>query len=348
VTASTFADNPTQGDVRPATVPQTLIVPPHGGEEYRILNGRTRIKIAREQTTGGALSIVEQMLPPGGGPLTHVHGNEDEGFYVLEGKITFYFADGPVAATAGTFLHSPQGALHTWRNESREPARMLGLFFPGGFEGYFREVGNPSSYTGPEMTLEEFKHRSVVSGTRFGIRYFFPGEAATGSTGDNHVSRPGEGESLFVVRNHVTIKAGAGQTGSKYVLWEENIPPGALVPMHVHHEEDEAGYILSGELTWLMPDGSPVCAAAGSTVYSPRETPHAWRNDADDVVRMVFVATPSGMDSFFRMAGDPAPPVPPATRDGYPAFAPEMETRLIDAALRHGMELAGKPAAAHD
>jgi quercetin dioxygenase-like cupin family protein len=331
------------------TAPRPLLLPPDGGEEYRILNGRTLIKVAREQTTYGAFSMVEQMLPPGGGPLTHVHGKEDEGFYVLEGDVTFYFADGPpVAATAGTFLHSPQGALHTWRNESRAPARMLGLFFPGGFEGYFREVGRPVGDAGPEITLDEFKRRSVASGTRYGIRYFLPGDAAIGSAVGNHVSRPGEGENLYVARNHVTIKAGAAQTGGRYVFWEDNIPPGARVPLHVHQNEDEMAYILSGELTWTMPDGGSARLSPGSTVYSPKGTPHGWRNDTGDVVRMVFLATPSGMDSFFRAAGAPAPIAPPSTTEGYPILAPEMETRLMDAALRHGIKLAGPATTVRD
>ncbi len=49
----------------------------------------------------GQYALWEAIVPPGGGPPPHTHSREEEGFYVLEGEITFYVEGQPFVATAG-------------------------------------------------------------------------------------------------------------------------------------------------------------------------------------------------------------------------------------------------------
>src|SRR3954465_4651871 len=85
----------------------------------------------------------EAIVPPGGGPPPHVHSREEEGFYVLEGEITFTIGDRRLVASAGTFASMPVGTPHSFKNESGRPARMLISVAPAGLEKMFFEVGVP-------------------------------------------------------------------------------------------------------------------------------------------------------------------------------------------------------------
>ena len=81
----------------------TINVPPQGrtigvvGDVYRFL--------ATGEDTNGKYAMWEAIVPPGGGPPPHVHSREEEGFFILEGEITFTVNGEKVVAKAGTFAN---------------------------------------------------------------------------------------------------------------------------------------------------------------------------------------------------------------------------------------------------
>src|SRR4051794_27224184 len=87
------------------------------GDVYRFL--------ATGEDTSGKYALFEAIVSPGGGPPPHVHSREEEGFYVLEGEITFTVNGERVVAVAGTFANMPVGTPHGFRNESDRLVRML-------------------------------------------------------------------------------------------------------------------------------------------------------------------------------------------------------------------------------
>ena len=103
------------------------------GDVYRFL--------ATGEDTNGKYALWEALVPPGGGPPPHVHSREEEGFYVLEGEITFTINGERVVATAGMFANMPVGTPHSFKNESNKPAKMLISVAPPGLEKMFMEVG---------------------------------------------------------------------------------------------------------------------------------------------------------------------------------------------------------------
>ncbi|MBC7967564.1 MAG: cupin domain-containing protein [Fuerstia sp.] len=105
------------------------------GDVYRFL--------ATGADTNGKYAMWEAIVPPGGGPPPHVHSREEEGFYVLEGEITFRIGDERVVAKAGMFANMPVGTPHSFRNETDKPAKMLISIAPAGLEHMFFEVGVP-------------------------------------------------------------------------------------------------------------------------------------------------------------------------------------------------------------
>ena len=92
--------------------------------------------------TGGGFSLVEHPIPPRTlcAPL-HKHSREDEYSYVLEGRMGALLGDDVVYADAGDFVFKPRDQWHTFWNAGDEPCRILEIISPGGFEGFFDEVG---------------------------------------------------------------------------------------------------------------------------------------------------------------------------------------------------------------
>jgi quercetin dioxygenase-like cupin family protein len=92
--------------------------------------------------TGGQFALVEHPLEPRalGAPM-HRHTNEDEYSYVIEGRMGAQLGEEVVFAEPGDLVFKPRGQWHTFWNPGDEPARLLELISPPGFENYFREMG---------------------------------------------------------------------------------------------------------------------------------------------------------------------------------------------------------------
>lgn len=95
---------------------------------------------ATAEDTSGAYSLREFSTPPGGrGARPHVHRNEDEAFYVLEGEITFEVGTIVVPARPGTFVLAPRGVVHCYRNTGLTHARWLTICSPPSTGRVFEE-----------------------------------------------------------------------------------------------------------------------------------------------------------------------------------------------------------------
>ena len=115
------------------------VVKGEGGKLLNVLGDPVTIKL-RGADTGGTFSQVLAGAEPNGGPPLHVHHNEDEAFYVLEGELEIRVGDELHAATPGTLVYGPKGIPHTFRNVGQTPAKMLVTLIPAGFERFFEEV----------------------------------------------------------------------------------------------------------------------------------------------------------------------------------------------------------------
>ena len=117
---------------------------PGEGEAWWWMGGLATVKATAEQT-GGRYTLVEILVPefPMEESLLHVHHFEDEGFYILEGEMTFYVGDETIKASPGSFLFGPQDVPHAFSVDSG-PARLMFLLSPAGMEGAIREMGEPA------------------------------------------------------------------------------------------------------------------------------------------------------------------------------------------------------------
>jgi mannose-6-phosphate isomerase-like protein (cupin superfamily) len=91
--------------------------------------------------SGGGFSLVEHPMPSRvlGAPL-HRHSREDEYSYVLEGRVGALLGDEVVYGEPGDLIFKPRSQWHTFWNAGDEPARILEIISPGGFEAYFERL----------------------------------------------------------------------------------------------------------------------------------------------------------------------------------------------------------------
>lgn len=97
------------------------------------------------EDTGGAYSLTEHRIPPGGETPYHVHHDEEEVVYVVEGELSAVTEDGSEPVTEGQTVVVPRGAPHGLRATGEEPATILVICSPPGLEEFFHEAGEPAA-----------------------------------------------------------------------------------------------------------------------------------------------------------------------------------------------------------
>lgn len=147
---------------------------PGEGRRIWIVGDEIEFK-ATGDDTGGQFALLEVLAKPGGGPPPHIHRNEDEFWYVLDGEFEILQGKHTVRATAGTYAYVPRGMVHRFENVGDAPARVLVGFSPAGFERFFFEAGVPAVEGGtpPPLGPEEIE-RSNVAAAKYGMELRWP------------------------------------------------------------------------------------------------------------------------------------------------------------------------------
>jgi len=142
------------------------------GPQLWFLDTRMSVKAGAEQT-GGAFTLIEWAAPAGFGPPLHLHHNEDEAFYVLDGEIVIDCGDRRFTAGPGDFAFLPRGIPHTFV-VTAGPVRGLQITTPSGFEEFIAELGRPAERPGlPEPSAPDVP-RLIAAGQRFGHEILGP------------------------------------------------------------------------------------------------------------------------------------------------------------------------------
>ncbi len=119
-------------------------------------------------------------------------------------------------------------------------------------------------------------------------------------------------EALIWMGELTLLKATGETSGGQYSIAEVYATPEGLVPLHVHHREDEAFYVLEGELTVEI-GGAAYEAGPGSFVFGPRDVPHRYQVKSPSA-KLLMIFSPAGFEGFIRATSTPAksltPPVP--------------------------------------
>jgi quercetin dioxygenase-like cupin family protein len=149
----------------------------------------------------------------------------------------------------------------------------------------------------------------------------------------------GSARAYSAVGDRYLMLATGEQTGGAYCLAEAFVPPGGGPPPHYHTREEEAFYVLEGEVTFTV-DGKTVLGMPGTFVQIPRGTPHAFKNRSSAPARMLIQCSPAGFEKFMaafatELPSADAPPLPPR--------ADEIE-KLLRIAPEYGVVMLTPPA----
>jgi quercetin dioxygenase-like cupin family protein len=143
-----------------------------------------------------------------------------------------------------------------------------------------------------------------------------------------------EGEARWWFSGLAVIRATGADTGGQMTIVEMTEPPGTEAPLHVHHREDEAFFILEGSATLQVGDET-FEVSAGDYAFGPRDIPHRY-TVGEEGCRMLFICTPGGnFENVVREMSVPAASrtLPPPTDE-----EPDME-RIAAIAEANGCEL---------
>jgi quercetin dioxygenase-like cupin family protein len=144
------------------------------GEALWFLGVLATIKSSSE-TTAGRVAVIEHLAPRVGGSPLHVHHNEDEWFYVIEGELTFWVGGPVITAPAGSFVYGPRDIPHTFIVSS-EQARFLLVTEPAGFENFVRALAEPAQQLviPPPATEPPDMARMIALAAEYGIEILGP------------------------------------------------------------------------------------------------------------------------------------------------------------------------------
>ena len=148
--------------------------------------------------------------------------------------------------------------------------------------------------------------------------------------------RPGEGSSVWSLGGRFTTKADAAATENRFAMVEAVAFQATEPPLHIHHREDEAWYVLDGKMTFYVGD-IVLEATAGCFAFAPRGIPHTFTVDVEPTRVLVF-ASPAGFEHFALELGQSAHDDTPPLNLAMPS--PEV---LGPVAERYGIEVVGPP-----
>ena len=151
-----------------------IALKPGGGDPRWFLGALGTIKASAE-TTNGRVAVLEFLWPLGGGSPLHVHRNEDEWFYVIEGEVTFWVDGEVIVAPAGSFVYGPRDIPHTFLVTSEE-ARFLMVTEPGQFADFVHAMSEPAGELAlpPASVQPPGPERMTAVAAEYGIEILGP------------------------------------------------------------------------------------------------------------------------------------------------------------------------------
>ncbi len=282
------------------------------------------------QQTGNVMSVLEQLMPQGPGPTSHAHPY-DEGFFILEGQLTFSGGGDSVTLGPGGFLHIPRFCEHTFVIDAG-PARVLNYYTPAGSEVIVMSLAQLA----PSRTLPSMDAVPPPPADQMKILAALFGQIAVGGTPFIDQPKPATMQTAPVAWTPVPLLHGLvrdkpartlfGQqwkiladragTGGTFGLCEVETPAGFREAAH-RDGHDEAIYLLKGNAELTL-DGQAHPLREGAFAFIPAGTVHQLH--APETTHRLHFFLPGGFEQALARFGTSAPPTPaPGPAAAWPA-----------------------------
>jgi mannose-6-phosphate isomerase-like protein (cupin superfamily) len=157
-------------------------------------------------------------------------------------------------------------------------------------------------------------------------------------TAEAYALSAGEGEAVWFLATHMTIKSTTASTGGTIGVVDALVAPGFAPPLHLHHREDEPMWILEGEVTFSV-NGRSWTLGPGGFIFLPRHVPHTFRVEGNRPARILTLHLPAGFEQYYIELGTPA------RNAGLPPPAKPDVPRLVAVAAKYGLEYIAEPVA---
>jgi mannose-6-phosphate isomerase-like protein (cupin superfamily) len=158
ITVATCTTHNLKGTMSPPNVETNTPVSLLGTLLVRANEGRTFFRGAHSvvilldgKQTDEKFTTLLSICPPGGGPGPHYHEREDEWYYIVEGRVSFFLNGTWTDLSPGDCVYSPRGSVHGFKNNTDQPIRVLINFTPAGIEGFFAEAAEEWAQPKPDM-----------------------------------------------------------------------------------------------------------------------------------------------------------------------------------------------------
>ena len=151
-----FTNPQTGGNNDARTSPlQAIIVKPEQALPIKPFGLDMKVLLTTE-ATGGAISVLMAWLKPGEGPGDHVHFNQEEIFFIVEGTYELTVDGQTTTAGPGTIVFIPRNVVHRFKNVGDTTGCMLDWTLPGGQDHYFKAISELAAAGGltPEKVME--------------------------------------------------------------------------------------------------------------------------------------------------------------------------------------------------
>lgn len=275
--------------------------PPDEGDR-RTFPWGSAVVAAGADATAGRYDFGVVTIDPGGSTPRHRHPFS-LGIYVVEGRVRLNVGGGHSDRTLhpSGFAVIPAGVPHTLESIGGSPAKLAVLGVPGGW----------------------FEAIAAEDPSRFDLR--------TGDEADDGPDRPmgdviivgvDDGDVFDAAGDRYRFLATSDDTSGRFALWHAAVPPGGGPPPHRHLCEDEAFFILDGQMRFDAGDES-FTADPGAFVGLPVRGRHQFHNDTDAPATLLMIVAPGGLDRMFRLNGRPIGD--PSSTDIHPIDAEQIE-----------------------
>jgi mannose-6-phosphate isomerase-like protein (cupin superfamily) len=149
-----FTNPQTAGNNDARTSPlQATVVKPEQALSIKPFGLDVKVLLSTE-ATGGAISVLMGWLKPGEGPSDHVHFNQEEIFFIVEGTYEMTVGDETSTVGPGTIVFIPRNVVHRFKNVGDTTGCMLDWSLPGGQDHYFKaisELAADGGFTGEKV-----------------------------------------------------------------------------------------------------------------------------------------------------------------------------------------------------
>jgi mannose-6-phosphate isomerase-like protein (cupin superfamily) len=138
-----------------------------------VLGAELTIKVA-SRDTDNAFTVFEGWTNPLQGPPLHVHRDQDEWWYILDGEFLFEVGGQEIHARTGDVVFAPRGIPHTFQNVGATPGHTLTSAVPGGMDEFFEalEMAAPRGSVPDPAKLDPVceKYGQAILGPSIGAR----------------------------------------------------------------------------------------------------------------------------------------------------------------------------------